>query len=244
MDGDPRQPGTTHSNDMRARDLAHRAADLVLGACCPGCREPGLGLCASCRGTLAHPPFTIRRAVPGFPRTVVAGEYREVLQGVILAAKERGSLGMVPVLGELLGRCLAQLLTEEVERVETPVLLVPVPTARDHVIERGLDLTGTLAARAARSLRTSGLIVEARGLLRLTGRPLDQSGLGVADRIGNVRGAFELSVKPECGSVVVLDDVVTTGATLSEAALACRRGGLPALGAVAVAGTEKRGGVR
>ena len=238
------RPGITHSNDMRARDLANRTADLVLGACCPGCQEPGLGLCAWCRGALALPPFPIRRTVPGFPRTVVAGEYREVLKGVILAAKERGSLGMVPVLGELLGRSLALLLLTEVEPVETPVLLVPVPTARDHAIERGLDLTSALAARAARSLRTSGLTVESRALLRLTGRPLDQSELRVADRIGNVRGAFELSVRPDCGSIVVLDDVVTTGATLAEAALACRRGGLPPLGAVAVAGTKKRGGAR
>lgn len=229
---------------MPAFDLVHRAADLVLGARCPGCGAPSLGLCDGCAAILGDSTVQpISRPLPGFPCTVVAGEYRDVLKGVILAAKERGSLGMVPVLANLLVRCVARLLTEA-DPVPLPVVMVPVPTAREHVIERGLDLTGTLATRVARTLRTAGLAIEARPVLQMAGRPLDQAGLGVAERVGNVGGVFEARRTITGGALVIVDDVVTTGATLAEAVRACQQGGMSPVGAVAVADTHKRGGAR
>lgn len=235
---DPRLPGV----DPTLLDLG---ADLILGARCPGCGLSRLGLCDTClaavRAGVVEP---IRRPVPGFPVTVVAGEYRDVLQRVILAAKERRALGLLPVLADCAARAAAGLLLHA-GGPTLPVLVVPVPSAAARVRERGLDVTWSLGRGVCRRLRRAGVPALTAPLLTQSRVPLDQAGLGVTARAANVAGAFALRPgRRGGGPVVILDDVVTTGATLAEAARACRAGGVPVLGGIAVAGTQKRGGAR
>ena len=221
--------------------LIHCAADLVLGSRCPGCGAPTLGLCSACGAAiLAEPPALISRPLPGFPGTVVAGPYRDKLRQVIVATKERRSLGQLPLLGDLMTRAACLLLTN-MDVVTVPVVLVPVPTAVGHIRARGLDLTATLAQGACSRLRRLGVPAHVRRSLALARTPQDQAGLGLLARAANVSGAFALR-EPAPGSVLLVDDVVTTGATLTEAARACRAGGCEPVGAIAVAGTQKRGG--
>lgn len=229
---------------MDAVPLLHRSADLILGARCPGCGRPGLGLCAGCRAEVrAGIVEPIRRPLAGFPDTVVAGEYRDVLQRAILAAKERSALGLLPVLADCATRAAAHLLLHGSGTV-LPVRVVPVPSAATRIRERGVDVTTSLGRGVCRRLHLAGLPALVVPMLSQVRVPQDQAELGVAARTANVAGAFVLRGQRGSGSVVILDDVVTTGATLAEAARACRAGGVQPFGAIAVAGTRKRGGAR
>ncbi|MGC3952746.1 MAG: phosphoribosyltransferase family protein [Propionicimonas sp.] len=221
---------------MRVIDAA---ADLVLGARCPGCDTPAFGLCRNCAAELAGlRPEPVPRPLAGYPPTVAAGPYLDVLRRVLLAAKERQALTQLPVLSRLLARAVADLLLRESPRL--PVVLVPVPSVRARVIERGIDLTATLAAGAARRLARCGVEIRVDRAVRLAREPDDQASLGRWDRLANAQGAYRC-VRPLGGSVIVVDDVVTTGATLVGVAAALRAAGCVPYGAATVAQTPRRG---
>ncbi|MFT4110286.1 phosphoribosyltransferase family protein, partial [Propionicimonas sp.] len=121
-----------------------------------------------------------------------------------------------------------------------PVLLVPVPTVAAHVADRGLDLTLALARVATARLGAAGLVVRVWPGLRILRRPEDQSGLDGGERLANLVGAFAAR-SPPCGRVVVVDDIVTTGATLVEAVRACAAAGAVPAAAATVAATPRTG---
>jgi predicted amidophosphoribosyltransferase len=115
------------------------------------------------------------------------------------------------------------------------VVLVPVPSSPAAVRARGQDHARRLARAAARTLPG----VPARPLLRLTRAVADQAGLDTAARARNLSGA--LTARASAGlRVVVVDDVVTTGATLAEATRALQAAGAQVLGAAVVAATVRR----
>lgn len=215
------------------------AGDLLLGASCHGCGVPAWTLCDECRRALARLPARPARPDPcpnGFPPTWTAGPYDTLARGLVSAHKERSALGLTRVLAERLALAVLALLAAAGVR-DLPVLLVPVPSARRAVRERGFDAGLALARGAARRLpqaRASPLVVPAR-------RVADQSGLGAAERHANLTGAFRLrrGSRPRA-TVVVVDDVVTSGASLTEAVRALREGGVPVLGAATVAATVRR----
>ncbi len=162
------------------------------------------------------------------------GAYSGELRRLLLAAKERNALGLVPLLGERVAASVAAWALGEGSA--GPVVLVPVPTASVQVAARGLDLTSALARLAGRRLRAAGLPVRCWTGLGLRRRPLDQSGLGRSDRLANLAGAFAVRGAVPEGRLVVVDDIVTTGATLDEAVRACTEAGrTPAAGAVVAA---------
>lgn len=226
---------------MLPRQVAAAAASLFLGAACAGCGAPGPSPCRDCTGLLAtSPPLTPWVGLP--VPVVAAGEYSGVARALILSAKERGGLGTL--------RPLAQRLTVSVgllclaADVVGQVVLVPVPSPRARVAERGLDFTGSLARLAARELSGSGTPTRVGAGLVLRRRPADQAGLGQAERRRNLDGAFAATGRLPPGSVVVVDDIVTTGATLAEAVRALTAAGRPPIGAATVAATTRIGGAR
>lgn len=220
--------------------LVDAAADLVLGARCAGCDLPAFGLCPACTATLRGlAPGAVPRPIAGFPRTVAAGPYHGELRRVVLAAKERQALIQLPLLSRLLAGALAALLLEG--EVQLPVTLVPVPSVRARVIERGIDLTATLAAGAGRRLRRCGVDVRVARAVRLVREPDDQAGLGWRERMANTQGAYRCLPRMLAGTLVVVDDVVTTGATLTAVATALRTVGCAPFGAATVAHTPRRG---
>lgn len=220
--------------------LVDAAADLVLGARCAGCDVPAFGLCGACTATLrGFAPVTVSRPVAGFPGTVAAGPYHAELRRVVLAVKERQALILLPLLSRLLARAIAELLLRSEPRL--PVTLVPVPSVRARVIERGIDLTAALAGGAGRQLRRCGVPVTVARAVRLAREPDDQAGLGRRERLVNTQGAYRCVPRLLTGSVVVVDDVVTTGATLAAVTTALRTAGCSPLGAATVAQTQRRG---
>ncbi|GAA4062877.1 ComF family protein [Nonomuraea soli] len=117
--------------------------------------------------------------------------------------------------------------------------LVPVPSARRAVRGRGHDPVAALAAHAARALRAHGWRVDARQALTQTRRVADQAGLAAGSRAANLAGSLR-AIRPVTGRVVLVDDVVTTGASLAEAARALRASGAEARLAVTLAATRRR----
>jgi len=123
-----------------------------------------------------------------------------------------------------------------------PIVLVPVPTTRRSRLTRGADVVDQLAHQAAGLLRDTGIDVSVRQALRVARRTSDQSGLGARARARNLAGAFQLrSVEHLTGRpIVVVDDIVTTGATIGEAVRALTTSGHRPRAAAVVAHRPRR----
>jgi predicted amidophosphoribosyltransferase len=219
------------------------AGDLLLGARCHGCDGAWWGVCPGCRAELAgrRPRPTRPDPCPeGFPRTVASSTYDPVLRGLVNAHKERQALGLTPLLGERLAASVAALLALRGFDPDRPLVLVPVPSAARAVRERGFDATAAMARAAARRLRPGHRVAVAVLLAQAPG-VRDQSGLDARARRANLAGAFRLRRRPRLDTPVVLvDDLVTTGASLTEAARTLHRAGAVVLGAATVAATQRR----
>ncbi len=224
-------------------------ADLLLGAGCPGCGTPWWGACLACRQHVEHQTTRVTAPTPapvGFPLAVTAGPYDEIHRGLLGAHKEDQALMLTALLGDRLAAAVARLLTVVEVPGDEPVLLVPVPSASAAVRARGFDATGALARRASRRLsrtrpvRPAALLAQRAGLA-------DQSGLDADQRAANLRGGLRLrrgpavlGERPDGPAVVVVDDLVTTGASLTEATARLVEAGYEVLGAATVAATVRR----
>lgn len=203
--------------------------DLLLPRICAGCAGPYGPLCTDCRTLMLRAPHPCapRR---GCPSVWAAGGYAGRERRVLLAYKEHGD----PRLAEVLGERLATALRSS-GRVGPDVLLVPVPGRRGGDPRDGpVDRLARECARSAGAGRVRGTA----HVLRYRYAVRRQVGLGRADRLTNRAGVFVASPLPlefQGSAVVVVDDVLTTGATIAEAARALRAGGFRVLGAVVVA---------
>jgi predicted amidophosphoribosyltransferase len=209
--------------------------DLLLPRTCAGCATPGSGLCVSCRALLAGPALGLvrpRPCPPGLPPVAAVLPYEGVAQRLLLAHKERGRLQLTRPLGQALATAV---------RVHGagPVLLCPVPSSPRAVRARGHDHALRLARAAAAGLRAGGVPARAARLLVPARAVADQAGLTSAQRAANLAGALRATGVPGA-RVVIVDDVVTTGATLVEAARALAAQGHPVAGAAVVAATSRR----
>jgi ComF family protein len=218
------------------------AGDLFLGAACHGCGESSWGICPRCRAAVSSHGCYRTRPEPcpdGFPITVTTGPYDAIMRRLISAHKERGALGLTPFLAGRLSAAVV-MIAAVAETGSRPIVLVPVPSARSAVRRRGFDATSAMAAAAARRLRGDRDVRAGRLLTQLR-RVQDQAGLGAAEREANLRGGFRATRSaPDAALVIIVDDVVTTGASLSEAARALRVAGVPVLAAATIAATERR----
>lgn len=218
-------------------------AGLVLPVACAGCGRPRTELCARCRRALARDGRGARRVrvrpgPAGLPRVWAGAPYADEVRAVLLAHKERGALRLARPLGAVLAGAVRGL-----RPGGGGLLLVPVPSARRSVAGRGHDPVRRIALAAAGALRRAGVGegVGARVLpvLRQRRAVADQAGLSARQRLANVAGALEvpgaagrlLTGQP----VVLVDDLVTTGATLAEAARAVTAAGGGVIGAAVVA---------
>ena len=213
-----------------------------MGATCHGCGAAGWGVCPDCRQLLsARRPGWTRPdpCPPGFPATVASSAYDSVLRGLINAHKERQALGLTGILANRLAGSVHVLLTLLGHASGDPVVLVPVPSAASAVRRRGFDATLAMARSAARRLRSryptslAAALVQTRGVR-------DQAGLDAGARQANLSGGLRLRAPVPTRPTVLVDDLVTTGSSLSEAARVLRQAGVPLLGAATVAATERQ----
>jgi predicted amidophosphoribosyltransferase len=223
--------------------LLDAGADLLLGAACVGCGEPGRVLCPGCRAGL---PAGAVEAWPtpipvGLARPFATGAYDGTLRGMVLGHKERRLLGLTRPLGELLAASVFA-----AAEPTAPLLLVPVPSRPAAVRARGHDPTLAMTRRAARTLRTADREIAVARLLRTRPGVADQAGLDADQRHANLAGSMACPapvVRRLAGRrahVIVCDDVITTGATAREAQRALEAVGVAVLAVAAVAATPRR----
>ncbi|MFD5645719.1 ComF family protein [Streptomyces anulatus] len=208
---------------------------LLLPVACAGCGRPRTELCTACGAALHGAPARLVRPSPrppGLPAVYAAAPYENAVRAVLLAHKERGALGLAGVLGRALAGCVRAGAGRPGDA--GPLLLVPVPSARSSTAARGHDPVRRIAAAAARDLRRAGLPAQVLPLLRQRRAVADQSGLGARQRRANLAGALELTAGggrllrhglSRLGRVILVDDLLTTGSTLAEAARAVGEAG-------------------
>ena len=165
----------------------------------PASTRPGGAVCGAC---LAHPPQ--------FDATIAAWSYGYPADRLVQALKFRGRLAVAP----LLARALA-------ERVSLADLVVAMPLHPARVRDRGFNQ----AVEIARHLAKIKGVPLALDCVRRIRHTLPQTGLPPSLRSRNVRGAFACEPRLAGLRIAVVDDVMTTGATLDELARVLKRAG-------------------
>jgi predicted amidophosphoribosyltransferase len=222
---DPRGAGATAARGRLAL-LAAALQEFVLPVPCTGCGSIGPPICPDCRLTVTPVPSLRHVGDQGLP--VWSGlDYEGVARNVLLAFKNEGRTEHAPLLATALRAALDAALPA---LGAAPVSLVPMPATIRSSRDRGYDPVRVVLRRAS---------LPSVRLLRLQRRAADQRALGREDRLRNVEGT--MAARGADGHrVLLVDDVVTTGATLTEAARAVRANGGTVLGAITVASTARR----
>jgi predicted amidophosphoribosyltransferase len=205
--------------------------DLVLPRECGGCGAPSTRWCAACARQLAvkadEPHLVSPRVDAGVP-VLSLGRYAGPRRETIIALKEHGRADLVAPLALALQAGLERLLTWGV--VGTPLTLVPAPTRRSAARRRGGDPVTRMARVATDGLPDTDVIQA----LRLRGPVRDSVGLSGADRRRNIAGHVAV-IRAVAADALVVDDIVTTGATAAESVRVLRTAGVHVVGVLAIA---------
>lgn len=229
------------------RTALREASSLLFPTWCAGCDEPGHDLCPSCAADLAAAE-PAHRDLDGLD-VWAATRFEGVAARVVRALKEDGRTALARPLGALLGGPIDRALNGTLDRVpdraaglasdraagrpsaRAGVVLVPLPASRASLRGRGYAVVELLVRRTGHDWAP---------LLRVARAADDQRGLGRDERARNTAGTLWATDAAAGASVVIVDDVVTTGATLLEARRALVAAGAHVCAAVTVADTPRR----
>lgn len=205
--------------------------DLVLPRRCAGCGAPDSSWCAECARSL-RPPFPVNR--PGLlPAAYALGEYDGAARRAVLAYKERGRRDLAGAIGRSMAAGLARVRAG-------PVVLVPAPSRPSAARARGGQHMLAVARACAAALTADGTRAMVAPALRLDRRARDSVGLSAEARVANLRGRLRVDPRgsPAPGTrVVLLDDVITTGATAAACTAALNAAGMKVALALAFTAT-------
>ncbi|MBI5260529.1 MAG: ComF family protein [Bradyrhizobium sp.] len=218
---------------------ARLALDIALPTLCVSCREPvdGEGVCAACWARLSFiaPPYCPRLGIPfvydpgpdmlsmeaiasppAYQRARAAVRYDDVARTLVHGLKYQDRTDLAPAMGRWMARAGRELL-------DGADMLIPVPLHWGRAWRRRYNQSGALARVIA---RRSGVAVKGDVLQRVRATE-QQIGLSRAQRATNVQGAFKVPPDRQCElqgrRVVLIDDVLTSGATADACARALLR---------------------
>ncbi|CAN5400155.1 ComF family protein [soil metagenome] len=203
-------------------DHLRDALAVLIPVECAGCGAEDRALCVTCLREL-EPDVQVREAVGLRVHTALL--YGERVRRIILAFKENDRTDAAAALARPLGHAVAQSLA-----AHPSAELALVPTSRSSYRRRGYDPVRLLVRRAGLS---------ADRVLEHTRPTGIQKTLGVEERTVNLLGAMVARRSLEGRCFVVVDDILTSGATLGEAARAIREGGGEVVGAATLAFTPR-----
>ena len=190
--------------------------DLFFPPKCAFCARVGVhGVCDACEKTLPRTERPLREGA-GFGKCAVPLRYEGVVREAILRFKFHGAQGAAEGFGPILTQCAAEELGGAFDVVTW------APASKKRMKQRGYDQAELLAAATAEAWDAKPV----RMLRKVRDNP-PQSGLGAAERRGNVVGVYE-AVRAERiknARVLLIDDVLTTGSTLSECARVLKAAG-------------------
>jgi predicted amidophosphoribosyltransferase len=213
------------------RPIAASLLDLLVPSKCAGCGRSGQAWCPGC-ARLLGPPFAVRAA--GQPPVYALGRYAGPVRAALLAYKERGHRELAEPFGAAIAAGLRSIADGLAGRPQGPRSgrppgdgwwLVPAPSRAAQARRRGGDHVVRLAEVAAAELAGSGAVAAVAPALRLSAGARDSVGLDAAARVANLAGRIRprrSGLPPPGTGVVLIDDVLTTGATVTESVAALR----------------------
>ncbi|MGI8526071.1 MAG: ComF family protein [Pseudolabrys sp.] len=221
---------------------ARMALDLALPPLCPSCREPlgdGVGLCPVCWSKLSmiEPPFCARLGIPftydpgpgllsmeaiadppAYDRARAAVRYDDIARALVHALKYSDRLDLSPLMGSWMARAGRELL-------DGADALIPVPLHWRRLWARRFNQSAALAEAISATSKVPVL----HGALRRVRATAQQVGLSKSERAENVQGAFRVGAEAKSSvtgrRVILIDDVLTSGATCDTCARALLRAG-------------------
>jgi predicted amidophosphoribosyltransferase len=206
--------------------------DLILPLECGGCGAPSTRWCDACAVELSvaagQQHVVLPRIDPQVP-VFALGRYAGARRRALLALKERDRGDLVAPLARALAVGVHRLLSWGM--LETPLTVVPAPTRRLAARRRGGDPV-TRLARAALAGHPNVAVAPA---LRMKALVRDSVGLGTSARERNIAGRVQLRGRLPRTEVVLVDDIVTTGATARESVRTLRAAGVRVAAVLAVA---------
>ena len=205
------------------KQLADWLIDLIFPHKCPGCGRVDSRWCGRCLDDLQGIPaiYTLHSDLDDVGAT---GLYQDKLKKAIHAFKYNGATELAAPLAERLAKALEQ-------QKRGFELIIPVPLFEKRREERGYNQAELLAWHVAQCME----ITWAPGCLRRIRDTSQQVGLDPQQRKENVRDAFEATSDVHNRTVLLIDDVVTTGATSEACAAALKKAGAATVYTMAVA---------
>ncbi|QDZ42130.1 ComF family protein [Corynebacterium sp. sy039] len=187
--------------------------ELLFPCNCAGCGAAGYRLCAHCAIHLRQPPQRISAKIYSHIPLWSLGAYGGARRKIIIATKERNRRDMIAPLGAMLASAVSYLIAQG--EVEEDIVLVPAPTSRRSALKRGGDPVTRVCQRTPFPVAN---LIEHRAGVR------DSVGLSMRQRHTNMIGAVvptPTAVRLHTAgglsgfSVLLIDDILTTGATLA-----------------------------
>lgn len=198
---------------------------LVFTPKCLICSRLGFEICPLCIKGIS--PFRAKD-LSEITACFCAGEYSGWLRDSLISYKN-GDSRYVELLSQVLYNTLDKFLGVK------DMTLVPIPSSPQKIKERGFDSVTNICNKM---IQADGSLTVDQSNLFLRRKVIDQVGLNAAQRHSNLEGAFGIR-RTVNGLVVVVDDVITTGATLNSAARTLRFAGAQRVFALALCGTPK-----